>query len=57
MGRNSTEMNAFNSALKQVLSVPADELRKREDEWKREKAQKKRKSRTSASGRVSSGKD
>jgi hypothetical protein len=57
MGRHSIEMNAFNAALKQVLSVPPDELRKREDEWKREKAQKKRKSKTSASGRVSDGKD
>ena len=36
------ELEKFNTVLKKVLSVPRDELQKREKEWKRKQARKKR---------------
>jgi hypothetical protein len=53
-----TEYQKFDAAVRQVLSVPREELKRREEQWKREhpNTRKKRKPKTSASGRVSGGK-
>ncbi len=42
------EFKTFDKAMKKILSVSREELQRREKEWKKEK----RKSKTSASGRV-----
>jgi hypothetical protein len=39
---NNPELEKFNAVLRKVLSVPRAELLRREKEWKREKARKKR---------------
>ena len=51
----SNEFERFDAAVREVLSVSHDELKRREEEWKRERAEKKkkRKPKTSASGRAS----
>jgi hypothetical protein len=36
----STEFERFDQGMRQVLSVSREELKKREDEWKKEKARK-----------------
>jgi hypothetical protein len=35
-------MEKFDAVLRKVLSVPREELKRREEEWKRERARKKR---------------
>lgn len=40
---DNPELDKFNTVLRKVLSVPRDELKRREAEWKREKARKKKK--------------
>jgi len=37
----NTELNKFNHALKTVLKVSPTELKKREEQWKKDKATKK----------------
>ena len=49
-------MEKFNAVLRKVLSVPREELVRREQEWKREQARKKR-PRTSPASRASTAKD
>ena len=43
-----SEFKNFGKAMDKILSVSRDELRRREEEWKKEK----QKSKTSASGRA-----
>jgi len=43
MPDNNPELDKFNAVLRKILSVPRDELKRREAEWKREKARKKQK--------------
>jgi hypothetical protein len=38
----SEELDKFNATLRKILSVPREELIRREKEWKRNQAQKKR---------------
>jgi hypothetical protein len=49
------EFEKFDAAIRQILSVSHDELKRREEQWRKErlKAKKKRKPKTSASGRAS----
>ena len=56
MTANDTELDKFNAVLRKVLSVPREELLKREKAWKKKQARKKR-ARTSPASRVSNGKD
>lgn len=51
-----SELDKFNSVLRKVLSVPREELLRREAEWKRNQARKKR-ARVSPASRVSTAKD
>jgi hypothetical protein len=53
VAKEHSESEKFDAAVRQILSVPRDELKRREEQWKRERAviNKKRKPRTSASGR------
>jgi hypothetical protein len=39
---NNPEFEKFDKAVRDILSVPHDELQRREKEWKRKKAKKKR---------------
>lgn len=39
---SNSELDKFNTVLRKVLSVPREELLKREKEWKRKQARKKR---------------
>jgi hypothetical protein len=56
--KTSNEYAAFENVLKAVLSVPRDEIKRREDEYQRERAQKKKKRpKTSGASRASSDKD
>lgn len=50
-----TEFEKFDSTVKKVLSVSREEMQKREEEWKRKRAQKKR-AKTSPASRASSSK-
>jgi len=52
-----TEFEKFDAVIGKVLSVSHDELKRREEAWKRDRAakKKKRKPKTSASGRASGG--
>jgi hypothetical protein len=52
----ASEFDKFDATVRKVLSVSREELQKREREWKRSRAQKKR-ARTSPASRASSGKD
>jgi hypothetical protein len=56
MKKDSSELEKFNTTLRKVLSVPREELLRREKEWKRKQARKKR-ARTSPASRASNGKD
>jgi hypothetical protein len=56
MSTDNTELGKFNAVLKKVLSVPREELKRREAEWKRERARKKR-AKTSPASRASTAKD
>jgi hypothetical protein len=49
---NNSELENFNTVLRKVLSVPREELLKREKEWKRKQARKKR-AKTSPASRAS----
>jgi hypothetical protein len=55
---STPERNKLDAVLSKVMSVSHDELMRREEQWKKEQlvAKKKRKPKTSASGRASSGK-
>ena len=53
-----TEAEKFDAVVRKVLSVPHDEIVKREKEWKRKRQQaKKKRAKTSPASRASSGKD
>jgi len=52
----TSELDKFNTVLKKVISVPRAELLKREKEWKRKQARKKR-AKISPASRVSTSKD
>jgi hypothetical protein len=41
MTESNSELEKFNAMLRKVLSVPREELLRREAEWKRNQAQKK----------------
>jgi hypothetical protein len=56
MSETETGMDKFNAVLRKVLSVPRDELLRREKMWKKEQARKKR-ARTSPASRASIAKD
>jgi hypothetical protein len=51
-----TELEKFNSVLRKVLSVPREELKRRETEWKRNQERKKR-ARLLLASRASTSKD
>jgi hypothetical protein len=51
-----TELEKFNAVLRKVLSVSREELLKRENDWKKEQARKKR-ARNSPAFRASTAKD
>ena len=53
--RNNEPSDAqkFDAVVRKILSVPHDELKKREKEWKRKRARKKR-AKTSPASRASS---
>jgi hypothetical protein len=55
MGSNS-ELEKFNATLRKILSVPREELVRREKEWKKEQARKKR-ARLSPASRASTAKN
>ncbi len=54
------QFESFDAAMRKVLGVSREELKRREEEWKREHPQtgkkRGRKSKTSSSGRASGGK-
>lgn len=50
------EFKNFDAAIRKILSVSHEELKRREEEWKRQR-QEKRKAKPSASGRASREKD
>jgi hypothetical protein len=52
----SKEFKNFDAAMRKILTVSHDELKRREEEWKLQK-QEKRKAKPSASGRASRAKD
>lgn len=52
----SDELNKFNAVLRKVLSVPREELVRREKAWKKERARKKR-ARVLPASRASNAKD
>jgi len=52
----TNEFEKFDSVMRKVLSVSHDELQRREKEWKRKRARKKR-AKASPASRASSGKD
>jgi hypothetical protein len=63
--KRNAEFDNFDAAVRKILSVTHEELKRREEEWQREQAltrkkpgpKPKRKSKTSASDRASGGKD
>jgi hypothetical protein len=55
--KTSDEYTNFENTLKTVLSVPRDELQRREEEYKSQRAGKKKRAKTSPASRVSSDKD
>jgi hypothetical protein len=50
-----TELEKFNAALRKMLSVPRSEISKRDEEWKRKRAEAKR-AKTSPASHASNGK-
>lgn len=52
----TTELEKFNTVLRKVLSVPREELVKREEVWRQERARKKQ-ARVSPASRASVSKD
>lgn len=56
--KNPNEYAAFENALKTVVSVPREEIKRREDEYQRGRAPKKKKRpKTSGASRASNEKD
>ncbi|MCU1331961.1 MAG: hypothetical protein JWM08_953 [Candidatus Angelobacter sp.] len=56
--KTSSEYSTFENALKTVVSVPRDELKRREEAYQRERApQKKKRAKTSPASRASTDKD
>jgi hypothetical protein len=51
-----TQLDKFNAVLRKILSVPREELQRREAEWKREQARKKQ-AKISPASRASTSKD
>jgi hypothetical protein len=51
-----TEFQKFDATMKKILAVSHDELKRREEKWKRDRAKKKR-AKTSPASRASNGKD
>lgn len=52
---SSREFDKFDTTMRKILSVSHDELKRREEKWKRERAKKKR-AKTSPASRASSDK-
>jgi hypothetical protein len=52
---DANELDKFNGVLRKIMSVSRDEMQKREKEWKRKQARKKR-ARTSPASRASDAK-
>ena len=50
------EFDNFDATMRKILSVSHDELKRREEKWKRDRAKKKR-AKTSPASRASNGKD
>jgi hypothetical protein len=55
-GNSSSELEKFNAVLRKVLSVPREELLRREKQWRKEQARKKR-ARLLLASRASTSKD
>lgn len=53
---SNPEFDKFDGVMRKILSVSHDELKRREREWKRKRARKKR-AKTSPASRASIGKD
>ena len=53
---DTSELDKFNGVLRKIMSVPREEMQKREKEWQRKQARKKR-ARTSPASHVSAVKD
>src|SRR6266567_3516293 len=53
MKTSSSEFDKFDDTMRKILSVSHEELKKREEQWKRDKAKKKR-AKTSPASRASS---
>jgi hypothetical protein len=51
-----TDLDKFNAVLRKILSVPREELQRREAEWKQERARKKQ-AKISLASRASTSKD
>jgi hypothetical protein len=54
MAASRSEFDKFDDTMRKILSVSHDELKRREAEWKRERAKKKR-AKISRASRVSGG--
>jgi len=52
----NTEFDKFDANMRKVLSVSHEELKRREEQWKRNRAKKKRAKTSPASSRASNGK-
>lgn len=52
-----SEFQKFDATVRKVLSVSHDELKRRERAWKRNRARRKKRAKTSAAVRASSDKD
>jgi len=55
--KTPAEYTVFENALKTVLSVPRSEMQRREAEYRKERAEKKKRAKTSPAVRVSPDKD
>ena len=53
--KKPSEFDKFDAGVRKILSVSRDELQKREEQWKREQAEKKR-AKTSPAARASDSK-
>jgi hypothetical protein len=53
---DASELDKVNGVLRKIMSVPREEMQKREREWKRKQARKKR-AKTSPASRASTVKD
>jgi len=56
MAVSNSEFHNFDTTVRKILSVSREELVRREEEWKRNRAKKKR-AKTSPASRASNGKD